>query len=95
MHVANTNHSIDWANAKVVVVKTVPGYWKRRTTEAILIKESQDPMNLDNGFLLPGVWNTILLNTSLLPHSPHDNVTQVNVSASLVYSITVYLSNVL
>ena len=73
MHVANTNHSIDWANAKVV--KTVPGYWERRTTEAILIKGSQDPMNLDNGLLLPSVWNPILLNTSSLPHSPHDNVT--------------------
>ena len=27
MHVANTNHSIDWANAKAV--KTVPEYWER------------------------------------------------------------------
>ena len=27
MHVANTNHSIDWVNARVV--KTVPGYWER------------------------------------------------------------------
>ena len=73
MHVANTKHSTDWANAKVV--KTVPGYWERRTTEAILIKGSQDPMNLDNSLLLPSVWNPILLNTSPLPHSPHDKVT--------------------
>ena len=41
MHVANTNHSIDWVNARVV--KMVPGYWERRTTEAILIKKSQKP----------------------------------------------------
>ena len=68
MHVANTSHNIDWANARVV--KTVPGYWKRRTTEAILIKNSQEPMNLDSGLLLPSVWNFILLNTPLLPHPP-------------------------
>ena len=53
MHVANTNHSIDWVNARVV--KTVPGYWERRTTEAILIKKSQTSMNLDNGLLLLSV----------------------------------------
>ena len=61
VHVANTSHSIDWQNARVV--KTVPGYWERRTTEAILIRKSQEPMNLDNGLLLPSVWNPILLNT--------------------------------
>ena len=31
VHVANTSHSIDWQNARVV--KTVPGYWERRTME--------------------------------------------------------------
>ena len=45
MHVANTSHSIDWANARVV--KMVPGYWER-TTEAILIKKSWEPMKLDS-----------------------------------------------
>ena len=73
VHVANTNHSIDWANTKVV--KTVPGYWERRTAEAILIKKSQESMNLDSGLLLPSMWNPILLNTRPLPHPPHDSVT--------------------
>ena len=71
--IANTNHSIDWANVKVV--KTVPGYWEGRTAEAILIKKSQESMNLDSGLLLPSVWNPILLNTPPLPHPPHDSVT--------------------
>ena len=73
MHVANTNHSIDWVNARVV--KTVPGYWERRITEAILIKKSQKPMNLDNGLLLPSVWNPVLLNPPPPTHPPHDDVT--------------------
>ena len=73
VHVANTNHGIDWTNARVV--KTVPGYWERRTTEAILIKKSQKPMNLDSGLLLPRVWNPILLNTPSLPHPPYNDVT--------------------
>ena len=73
MHVANANHSFDWVNARVV--KTVPGYWERRTTEAILIKKSQKPMNLDNGLLLPSVWNPVLLNPPPPTHPPHDDVT--------------------
>ena len=73
VHVANTNYGIDWTKARVV--KTVPGYWEGRTTEASLIKKSQELMNLDSGFLLPSVWNPILLNTPSLPHPPHNNIT--------------------
>ena len=73
VHVANTNHGIDWTNA--MVVKTLPGYWERRTTELILIKKSQEPMNLDTGLLLPSVWNPIILNTPSLPDPPHYDIT--------------------
>ena len=88
VHVANTNHGIDWTNARVM--KTVPEYWERRTTEVILIKKSQEPMNLDSGLLLPSVWNLILLNTPSLPHPPHNDITSF-----FVYLITVYAINVL
>ena len=47
----------------------------RKNTEAILIKKSQEPMNLDSGLLLPTVWNPILLNTPSLPHPPHNDIT--------------------
>ena len=43
----------DWANA--VVVKMVAGYSEWGTTEAILIKKCQEPINLDSGLLLPSV----------------------------------------
>ena len=63
-----TGHNIDWANAKGV--KMVTGYWEGSTTEAILIKKSREPINLDSGLLLPSVWNPFLLNTPLLLHPP-------------------------
>ena len=49
IYMVNINHSINKANARVV--KMVPGYWERRAMEAILIKMSRVPMNLDSGLL--------------------------------------------
>ena len=36
VHVSKSQHSIDWTGARVV--KSVQGYWERRTMEAIEIK---------------------------------------------------------
>ena len=58
VHVAKSQHSIDWSGARVV--RSVQGYWERRTMEAIEIKKSKSSMNLDKGLLLPSLWNTVL-----------------------------------
>ena len=50
--------AIDWDGAKVK--RSVSGYWKRRTTEAIHIRLSEGTMNLDNGLQLSTMWNPIL-----------------------------------
>ena len=55
VHVAKSQHSIDWSGARMV--RSVQGYWERRTMEAIEIKSS---MNLDKGLLLPSLWNLVL-----------------------------------
>ena len=57
VHVAKSHHSIDWKEARVV--KSVQGYWERRTMEAIEIKKSKSSMNLDRGLHLPSVWNPV------------------------------------
>ena len=58
VHVAKSQHSIDWPGAKVV--RTVHGYWEWRTMEAIEIRRSKRSMNLDKGLLLPSLWNPVL-----------------------------------
>ena len=58
VHVQKCNHSIDWEGARVEQVIT--NYWKRRTAEAILIRQQSPTMNLDRGLHLPSVWNPIL-----------------------------------
>ena len=58
VHVAKSQHSIDWSGARVV--RSVQGYWERRTIEAIEIKKSKSSMNLDKGLLLPSLWNPVL-----------------------------------
>ena len=58
VHVQKCNHSIDWEGARVEQVMT--NYWKRRTTEAILIRQQSPTKNLDRGLHLPSVWNPIL-----------------------------------
>ena len=58
VHVAKTQHSIDWSGAKVV--RITQGYWERGTMEAIEIRRSRRSMNLDKGLLLPSLWNPIL-----------------------------------
>ena len=58
VHVAKSQHSIDWSGARVV--RSVQGYWERRTVEAIEIKKSKSSMNLDKGLLLPSLWNPVL-----------------------------------
>ena len=57
LHVAKSHHSIDWKEA--MVVKSVQGYWERRTMEVIKIKKSKSSMNLDRGLHLPLVWNPV------------------------------------
>ena len=58
VHAHETQHEIDWNGAEVKKMEV--NYWKRRTIEAIQIKTSSKTMNLDNGLLLPSVWNPIL-----------------------------------
>ena len=58
VHAHQSQHAIDWDGAKVK--RSVSGYWKRRTTEAIHIRLSVGSMNLDNGLQLPTMWNPIL-----------------------------------
>ena len=58
VHAHKTQHEIDWNGAEVKKMEV--NYWKRRTIEAIQIKTSNKTMNLDNGLLLPSVWNPIL-----------------------------------
>ena len=53
-----SQHAINWDGAKVK--RSVSGYWKRRTTEAIHIRLSEGTMNLDNSLQLPTMWNPIL-----------------------------------
>ena len=57
VHVAKSHYSIDWKEARVV--KSVQGYWERRTIEGIKIKKSKSSMNLDRGLHLPSVWNPV------------------------------------
>ena len=38
----------------------ITNYWKKRTAEAILIRQQSPTMNLDRGLHLPSVWNPIL-----------------------------------
>ena len=50
VNVVESLHSIDWSG-----VKSVEGYWERRTVEAIEIRRSKSSMNLDKGLLLPSL----------------------------------------
>ena len=45
VHVAKSQHRIDWTGAKVV--RSVQGYWERRTMEAIEIKRSKCSMTVE------------------------------------------------
>ena len=58
VHVAESQHSIDWPGAKVV--RTVKGYWERRSMAVIEIRRSKRSMNLHKGLLLPLLWNLVL-----------------------------------
>ena len=57
VHTHQSQHAINWDGAKVK--RSVSGYWKRRTREAIHIRLSEGNMNLDNGLQLPFMWNLI------------------------------------
>ena len=52
----------DPKNGIVVRVRRsgMTSYWRRKTTEAILIKQSEETMNLDGGLQLPTLWNPVL-----------------------------------
>ena len=67
VHVQKCNHSIDWEGA--IVEQVITKYWKRRTAEAILIRQQSPIMNLDCGLHFPSVWNPIL-DSSRLPFLP-------------------------
>ena len=58
VHANKFNQSIDWESAGVL--RTVQGYWNRRTLEAIQIGRSTRPMNLDCGLYLSPVWNPLI-----------------------------------
>ena len=68
VHTHQSQRAINWDGAKVK--RTVSGYWKRRTTEAIHIRLSEVTMNLDNGHQLPIMWNPILNPPQSPPPSP-------------------------
>ena len=57
-YIAKSHCSIDWKEARMI--KSVQGYWERRTMEAIEIKKSRSSMNLDRGIHPPSVWNWCL-----------------------------------
>ena len=58
VHVHQLQHSIDWESARVRL--TAPGYWNRRTLEAIQIRSEQRTMNLDCGLHISPIWNPLL-----------------------------------
>ena len=58
VHAHQSQHAINWDGVKVK--RSVSGYWKRRTTEAIHIRLSEGTMNLDNGLQLSTMWSPIL-----------------------------------
>ena len=58
VHANKFNHSIDWESAGVL--STAQGYWNRRTLEAIHIRRTARPMNLDCGLHLSPVWNLLI-----------------------------------
>ena len=59
VHAHESNHTIDWDGARVKR-SDMTGYWQRRTTEAIHIKQSEKTMNLDGGLQLLTIWNPVL-----------------------------------
>ena len=58
VHANKFNHSIDWESAGVR--STAQGYWNRRTLEAMQIRRTACPMNLDCGLHLSPVWNSLI-----------------------------------
>ena len=58
VHANKFNHSIDWESAGIL--STAQGYWNRRTLEAIQIRRTARPMNLDCGLHLSPVWNPLI-----------------------------------
>ena len=59
VHAHELNHMIDWDGARVRG-SAMTSYWRRRTTEAILIKQSEKTMILDGSLQLPTLWNPVL-----------------------------------
>ena len=59
VHAYESNHTIDWDGARVRR-SGMTIYWRRTTTEAILIKQREETMNLDGGLQLPTWWNPVL-----------------------------------
>ena len=64
VHANKFNHSIDWESAGVL--STAQGYWNRRTLEAIQIRRTTRPMNLDCGLHLSSLWNPLIDQTSTI-----------------------------
>lgn len=61
-------HAIDWEYIIGQSIEGIlPGYWPRRTFEAILIRKQPQNMNLDCGFHLPTVWNPLLIMNAHAP----------------------------
>ena len=86
VHVAKSQHSIDWSGARVV--RSVQGYWESRTMEAIEIKKSKSSMNLDKGLLLPSLWNPVLDQT--YPPHTHTHTPVIHLILLLPLNVTFY-----
>ena len=68
---SHCSHRSLFCTALLCSASTVPGYWERRTTEAMLIKKSWEPMNLDSGVLLPQCLESYWTHPYCHTH-PHD-----------------------
>ena len=53
VHAHESHHAIDWDGA--AVKRSFTGYWQRRTTEVIHMRNSRGDLNLDSGQQLPTV----------------------------------------
>ena len=57
-HMSSTGHRIEWN--KVKVIDTEPVEHRRRTKEAIHIRQRRPAMNRDTGADLPAVYSSLL-----------------------------------
>ena len=54
LHVMKMHHKIQWEEARVIL--TEPQLTRRKVKEALIIRRTQNSMNLDKGFQLDNIW---------------------------------------